>query len=50
MSITKQAISIKLAAAVGHSFQVTLTLQMFIWLDHLVAVYDVFPVGGMEVD
>ena len=34
ISISKQASSIKLATAVGH-FDVTLTLQTFIWLDHL---------------
>ena len=34
---TKQAISIKLATTVSHSFfYVTLTLKMFVWLDHLV--------------
>ena len=39
LSATKQAISIKLATFVGHFFYVTLTLtlQMFIWLVHLVA-------------
>ena len=33
---TKQAISIKPATTVGHFFYVTLTLQAFVWLDHLV--------------
>ena len=34
---TEQAISIKIAATVGH-FYVTLTLQLVIWLDHLVSL------------
>ena len=35
LSATKQAISVKPATTVGH-FYVTLTLQIRIWLDHLV--------------
>ena len=35
LSVIKQAISIKIAARVGHfSVTWTLTLQTFIWLDH----------------
>ena len=36
----KQEINIKLATTVGH-FYVTLTLKMFIWLDHLVLTFPV---------
>ena len=42
-SAAKQATSIKFATTVGH-FYVTLTLQMFIWLDHFVLCLHILPI------